>query len=68
MNKNKKNKNIDVSIVSPAQAAVEQAKSEVRDMMDINRGKKEKCIKLVVKIDVKASPGYPHSKRNKKLI
>ena len=43
--KNKKHKNIDVSIVSPTQAAVEQAKGEVREMMDINRGKKEKYIK-----------------------
>ena len=35
-----KNKDsIDVSIVSPMQAAVEQAKSEVRDKMNINRGK-----------------------------
>ena len=40
-----KNKNIDVFIVSPTQAAVEQAKSKVREMMDINRGKKEKYIK-----------------------
>ena len=39
--KNKKNKNIDVSIVSPTQVAVEQAKSEVREMIDINRGKKK---------------------------
>ena len=35
--KNKKDKNIDVSIVSPTQAAVEQAKSEVREKMNINR-------------------------------
>ena len=35
-----KNKDsIDVSIVSPTQAAVDQAKSEVRDKMIINRGK-----------------------------
>ena len=35
-----KNKDsIDVSIVSPTQAAVDQAKSEVRDKMNINRGK-----------------------------
>ena len=35
-----KNKDsIDVSIVSPTQAAVEQAKSEVRDKMNKNRGK-----------------------------
>ena len=41
----KKIKNIDVSIVSPTQAAVEQAKSEVRKMMDINRGGKRKYTK-----------------------
>ena len=39
---NNKYKNIDVSIVSPTQAAVEQAKSEVREKMDINRAKKKK--------------------------
>ena len=37
--KYKNNDSIDVSIVSPTQAAVEQAKSEVRDKMNINRGK-----------------------------
>ena len=37
--KYKKNDSIDVSIVTPTQAAVEQAKSEVRDKMNINRGK-----------------------------
>ena len=40
------NKNIDVSIVSPTQAAVEQAKSEVKEMMDINRGKRRKVYQI----------------------
>ena len=42
----KKNKNIDVSIVSPTQAAVEQAKGEVREKMNINRGKKRKIYQI----------------------
>ena len=37
-------KTIDVSIVSPTQAADEQAKSKVREKMNIKRGKKKKNI------------------------
>ena len=43
--------------MSPTQAAVEQAKSEIREKMNINRGKKEKYIKLEGKTEVQASPG-----------
>ena len=32
---------MDISIVSPTQAAVDQAKSEVREEMDIKRQKKK---------------------------
>ena len=41
-----KNKNINISIVSPTRAAVEQAKSKVREMMDINRGEKRKIYQI----------------------
>ena len=37
--KNKNNNSIELSTISPTQAAVEQAKSEIREEMNINRGK-----------------------------
>ena len=43
---NNKNKNIDISVVSPTQAAVEQAKSEIREKGNINRGKKRKIYQI----------------------
>ena len=39
----KKSDSMDVSVVSPTQAAVEQARSELKDEKSINRGKKRKC-------------------------
>ena len=38
----KKSESMDVSVVSPTQAAVEQARSELKDEKGINRGKKRK--------------------------
>ena len=64
--KNKKSKNIDVSIVSPTQAAVEQAKSEVRDMMDINRGRKRKIYQIGGK-DRRKSKSRRSSFKKKKI-
>ena len=43
-----KEKNLDTTVVTPTQQAVEQAKNEVRHELSINRAKKEKLIKLEV--------------------
>ena len=42
----KKSDSMDVSVVSPSQAAVEQARSELREEKGINRGKKRKYNQL----------------------
>ena len=68
MKKIKKNKNIDVSIVSPTQAAVEQAKSEVRDMMDINRGRKRKRYQIGGKDRRKSKSRRSSFKKQKKKL
>ena len=67
MKKILKNKNIDVSIVSPTQATVEQAKSEVRDMMDINRGRKIKIYQIGGKDRHKSKSRRSSFKKQKKI-
>ena len=47
----------DISIVNPTQAAVDQAKSEVKNQKTINRTKKENIIRLEVRVGRKSRPG-----------
>ena len=44
--KNKNNNSIELSTVSPTEAAVEQAKSEIREEMNINTGKNRKNFQI----------------------
>ena len=44
--KNKNNNDIEIATISPTQAAVEQAKSEVREQMNINRGTNRKKFQI----------------------
>ena len=53
-----KTSNVDISVVTPSQAAVEQARSEVKQEKAINRGKKRKYNQFGgVHHQSKANPG-----------
>ena len=62
----KKSESMDVSVVSPTQTAVEQARSELKDEKGINRGKKRKYNQLVGRNNKKSS--RINSKYKKKVV
>ena len=62
----KKSESMDVSGVRPTQAAVEQARSELKEEKGINRGKKRKYNQLGGRNDKKKSK--INSKEKKKLV
>ena len=65
--KNKNHKKMDISIVSLTQAAVDQIKSEVREEMDINRGKKRKNYQIGGKHRGKSKSRTSSVKKKKKI-
>ena len=61
-----KDKNLDVTIVTPTQHAVEQAKNEVRHELSINRAKKRKIDQIGGRGDVNKNTKKKKKSSNKK--
>ena len=66
--RNKNNNNVEVSTISPTQAAVEQAKSEIREQKNINRPKSNQIYQIGGKGRSNGNSKGSSKKKMKKIV